>query len=121
MPEDDFIKIRKRDLIRLVFFVLLISAGYLLNDVIKGPSAKISTNINTCKQFCSLVSLEYAFVKDNNCYCNQKQVIYNQARNETFTIFQTINVGIVKNMTVEAGLTQEALDLMKRQQAQNQR
>lgn len=118
MPEDDFIKIRKKHLLRLIFFVLLVTAGYLLNDIVKGSSTKINTNTEICKQFCSLASIEYAYVKDGNCYCNQKQVVYNQVRNETVTVFQTINVGIIKNITVEPGLTQEALNIIMRQQAQ---
>lgn len=115
MPEDDFIKIRKSHLFRLVFFVILISAGYLLNDVVKGSFNTGNTKTDLCKQFCNLANLEYAFVKDDNCYCNQKQVFYNRVTNETVTVFQTINTGIIKNITVVPGLTQEALDLIRQQ------
>ncbi len=115
MADDDFIKIRKRDLVRFVFFIFLISVGYFLNDIIKGSPDRINTNTETCKEFCSLASLEYAFVKDGNCYCNQKQIAYNQVKNETVIVFQTVNTGIIKNITTEPGLTQEAMNAIIRQ------
>jgi len=115
--DDDFIKISKKKLYQTVLVLILIAFGYLLNEIVRwGFVNTQTTKPEVCKKVCLLANLEYAYVKDGNCYCNQEQVFYDQTNNETVSIFQTVNAGIIKNITSEKGLTQKALEIIKRQQ-----
>ncbi|MEM5801479.1 MAG: hypothetical protein QW474_02950 [Candidatus Aenigmatarchaeota archaeon] len=108
--ENDYIKIRKRDILSIMLILVVFAAGFFLNDYLKGKGT--TTDINTCKQFCDLAGVEFAFVKDKNCYCYQRQIFYNQQKNKTVEVFQAVNIGILKNMTTTDGLTQEARNLL---------
>ncbi len=108
--ETDYIKIRKRDILAIILLVAIFAAGYFYNDFAKGKVS--TTDKNTCVQFCDLAGLEFAFVKDRNCYCYQKQILYNQQKNKTINLFIAANAGIIKNLTTSDGLTQEAMNAL---------
>ncbi|MFH8080402.1 MAG: hypothetical protein QXO84_00775 [Candidatus Aenigmatarchaeota archaeon] len=100
--ESDYIRIRKRDLLGLLILIAVFLAGfYLGSHSIKKPDKSI------CTQFCEFAGLEFAFVKDDNCYCYQKQIFYNQQKNKTIEIYQAVNAGIIKNLTTSEGISQE--------------
>ncbi|MEM5877645.1 MAG: hypothetical protein QXF12_02070, partial [Candidatus Aenigmatarchaeota archaeon] len=68
--------------------------------------------VSMCNQFCDYANLDFAFVKDGMCYCYQGQIFYNQVQNKTVTVYQAVNVGLIKNITAEDGLTQQARNLL---------
>jgi len=108
--EAEYIKIRKRDLLTIMLLAMVFAAGYFANSFVKGRE---SGNKNICIQFCDLAELEFAFVKDDACYCYQRQVFYNQQKNKTVQIFQAVNAGFIKNISVTEGLTQETRNLLQ--------
>ncbi|MEM5777033.1 MAG: hypothetical protein QXJ06_01130 [Candidatus Aenigmatarchaeota archaeon] len=108
--DSDYIKIRKRDILSLVIIVVVFFAGFFLREYLTEKNSKI--NFNVCNQFCDLAGLEFAFVKDKNCYCYQRQIFYNQQKNKTVEIFQAVDIGVLKNITTTDGLTQEARNLL---------
>ncbi len=124
MAKSEYFQIKKMHIAFLVAVILLLAASFYLPKIF----SKININLNTkpvseeteniCKKFCFLANTEYAFTKDESCYCNQRQLIYNKDRNETIIIIQTTNAGMIKNITIEKGLTQEALRLLEMQQVQ---
>lgn len=123
--KNDYLQIKKSYIVYMLVFILLsawivVLVKFAVSSNMSLKKANIESNetVSNCIKFCFLVNSEYAFVKESNCYCNQRQLIYDQNRNETITIFQTVNVGIVKNITSEKGLTEEALQILKRQQLQ---
>jgi len=108
--ESDYIKIRKKDVLGFLLIVAVFAAGFLLSDYLKGKQEAV--NPQACKQFCDLAGVEFAFTRDNGCYCYQRQVFYDQRRNQTVEMYQAINVGLIKNLTTTQGLTEEAKILM---------
>ncbi|MBU5689861.1 MAG: hypothetical protein QXM68_03095 [Candidatus Aenigmatarchaeota archaeon] len=102
MPEDEFIKIRKKDVARFLLLIVFFAAGYFVHGLLTNQP---KTQVSLCSQFCEYANLEYAFVKDNMCYCYQGQLFYNQAKNKTIIVFQAVNAGMIKNITAENGLT----------------
>jgi hypothetical protein len=108
--EAEYIKIRKRDILIILLLAIVFAAGYFANDFVKGKPAG---DKNICTQFCDLAGLEFAFVKDDACYCYQRQVFYNQQKNKTVQIYQAVNAGVIKNISVTEGLTQETRNLLQ--------
>ncbi len=74
-----------------------------MNDFVKERSKEDKT---ICVQFCDLAGLEFAFMKDGACHCYQRQMFYNQQKNKTIEIYQAVNAGMIKNISVTEGLTQ---------------
>jgi len=108
--ESDYIKIRKMDILIILFLALAFAVGYFFNDFAKGK-LEIKDK-NTCINFCDLADLEFAFVKDRSCYCYQRQIFYSQQKNKTIEIYMAVNAGIIKNITTVDGLTQEARSML---------
>ncbi|MCX8179235.1 MAG: hypothetical protein N3E38_00640 [Candidatus Aenigmarchaeota archaeon] len=106
--ETDYIKIRKKDILSLLLIVIIFFSGFYLGDYLRNMKRKQNS---ICTDFCTFAGLEPAFVKDDNCYCYQRQVFYNQQKNKTIEIFQAVNAGIIKNLTTSEGLTQESRGL----------
>ncbi len=122
MQKNEYFQIRRKHVLYLLIILALFVGGFYLPKLVskinvdlfaKQPSEEIVKN---CEKFCFLANTEYAFVKDNSCYCNQRQLVYDQNRNETIIVVQSVSAGIIKNITVEKGLTPEALQLLQRQQ-----
>ena len=117
----DYIQIKRSYFVIILVLAVAFAAGFFVSRM--GTTGKFTggvTTVENCKNFCPLLNAEYAYVQDDYCYCNQKQYVYNQQRNETTTVIQTVKAGIIKSFEKTPGLSDEARSILIQQLQQQQ-
>lgn len=99
-------------IIAIVFFVV----GFLLKSFYpRIPTGKITagevklTPVEKCKLFCEFADAEYDHLgRDSHCYCNREQTLFDVINNRTIIVTQTIDAGVIKDLVIEEGISEEA-------------
>ncbi len=105
--------------VALLIFGLGMLAGSSLNTgmAVFSPGDKEAP----CQQYCTLFEgISYSHVEGGECFCSREQLIPDLPGNRTITYTEVFSVGIIRDLEMQEGISDDVMQAILQQQAQSQ-